>query len=145
MTAGIIEYEGVLYRTPNVEKFLGKHREMDKSKVSIHAVPDTITNRADIDRTLSEIEAKLKGTSIKDKIIKDGNKTANIVKENYGFAGKKFVEYIQKLDIEEMKKEYKQIFSDIIHLPPPVPQASPPRISPLDFVSIAYISFEMTC
>lgn len=51
---------------------------------------------------------------VKDKIIKDGNKTANIVKENYGFAGKKFVEYIQKLDIEEIKKEYKQIFSDII-------------------------------
>jgi hypothetical protein len=71
MIAGIIEYEGALYRTPNVEKFLGKHREMDKSKVSIHAVPDNITNRADIDRTLSEIEAKLKGISIKDKIVKD--------------------------------------------------------------------------
>ena len=51
---------------------------------------------------------------VKDKIIKDGNKTANLVKENYGFAGKKFVEYIQKLDMEEMKKEYKQIFTDII-------------------------------
>ena len=51
---------------------------------------------------------------VKDKIIKDGNKTATIVKENYGFAGEMFVEYIQKLDMEEMKKEYKRIFSEII-------------------------------
>ena len=51
---------------------------------------------------------------VKDKIIKDGNKTATIVKENYGFAGKKFVEYIQKLDIEAVKEEYKRIFTEII-------------------------------
>ena len=51
---------------------------------------------------------------VKNKIISDGNKTANIVKENYGFAGKKFVEYVQKLDVEEMKTEYKQIFTEII-------------------------------
>ena len=51
---------------------------------------------------------------VKNKIISDGNKTANIVKENYGFAGKRFVEYVQKLDVEEMKTEYKQIFTEII-------------------------------
>jgi hypothetical protein len=71
MTAGIIEYDGVLHRTPNVEKFLGKHREMDKTKVILHLVPEHIINRADIDRALSEIEAKLKGTTIKDRIVKD--------------------------------------------------------------------------
>ena len=51
---------------------------------------------------------------VKDKIIKDGNKTATIVKENYGFAGKKFVEYIQKLDMDAVKEEYKRIFTEII-------------------------------
>lgn len=51
---------------------------------------------------------------VKDKIIPDGNTTANIVKENYGFAGKRFIEYIQKLDVLKMKEEYKQIFSDIL-------------------------------
>ena len=51
---------------------------------------------------------------VKEKIIPDGNKTANLVKENYGFAGKKFVEYLQGISEESIKTEYKQIFADII-------------------------------
>lgn len=52
---------------------------------------------------------------VKDKIIPDGNKTANLVKENYGFAGKKFVEYLQGLEAEDIKADYKQIFTEIIN------------------------------
>ena len=51
------------------------------------------------------------------KIIQDGNYTANLVKANYGFAGKKFVEYIEQIiqaDAECIKREYKQLFKDII-------------------------------
>ena len=52
---------------------------------------------------------------VKDKIIPDGNKTANLVKENYGFAGKRFVEYLQKLEDEYIKNEYKEIFTEIVN------------------------------
>ena len=51
---------------------------------------------------------------VKDKIIEDGNKTANLVKENYGFAGKRFVEYLQGLNEDDIKADYKQIFAEII-------------------------------
>lgn len=51
---------------------------------------------------------------VKDKIIPDGNKTANLVKENYGFAGKRFVEYVQTIPDESIKNEYKEIFTNII-------------------------------
>ena len=51
---------------------------------------------------------------VRDKIIPDGNKTANLVKENYGFAGKQFVEYIQNIDQLAIKTEYKDIFNEII-------------------------------
>lgn len=51
---------------------------------------------------------------VKDKIIPDGNKTANLVKENYGFAGKKFVEYVQTIPEDSIKNEYKEIFTNII-------------------------------
>lgn len=52
---------------------------------------------------------------VENKIIPDGNKTANIVKENYGFAGTRFVEYVRELDAAQIKEEYKQIFADIIN------------------------------
>ncbi len=48
------------------------------------------------------------------KIIEDGNKTANIVKENYGFAGKRFIEYIQSKDIEEIRKDFREIMREIL-------------------------------
>lgn len=51
---------------------------------------------------------------VKDKIIDDGNKTANLVKENYGFAGKKFVEYLQGVSDDDIKRAYKEIFTEII-------------------------------
>ena len=51
---------------------------------------------------------------VRDKIIPDGNKTANIVKENYGFAGRRFVEFVRNLDVTQIKEEYKQIFTEII-------------------------------
>ena len=51
---------------------------------------------------------------VKDKIIDDGNKTANLVKENYGFAGKKYVEYLQGVSDDDIKRAYKEIFTEII-------------------------------
>lgn len=48
------------------------------------------------------------------KIIEDGNKTANIVKENYGFAGKRFVEYIKSKNKEEIRKDFRKIMRGIL-------------------------------
>ena len=52
--------------------------------------------------------------NVKEKIITDGNTTANIVRDNYGFAGKKFVEYVQTLGAERVRDDYKLIFDEII-------------------------------
>lgn len=51
------------------------------------------------------------------KIIQDGNYTANLVKNNYGHAGKIYIDYIEKImqaDSDCIKREYKQLFKDII-------------------------------
>lgn len=51
------------------------------------------------------------------KIIQDGNYTANLVKNNYGHAGKIYIDYIEqimKADSECIKREYKKLFKDII-------------------------------
>jgi len=51
---------------------------------------------------------------ISDKIIEDGNLTAAIVRENYGFAGKTFVKYIAGYGSEKLRNDYKTIFKDIL-------------------------------
>lgn len=43
-----------------------------------------------------------------EKIYKDPQETVEIVKKNYGFAGKRFVEIVKKMDIEEIKKIQKE-------------------------------------
>ena len=51
---------------------------------------------------------------VKDQIIKDGNRTATVVKENYGHCGKKFIEYIQTIPDAQMQKDYKEIYTEIM-------------------------------
>lgn len=51
---------------------------------------------------------------VKEQIITNGNKTAAVVKENYGHAGKKFIEHIQKIPDAEIQKTYKEIYNEIM-------------------------------
>lgn len=51
----------------------------------------------------------------KDKIIQDGVRTSGIVKENYGFAGKIFVEYIKNTPKEDLLRYYNQIYQDLLN------------------------------
>lgn len=51
------------------------------------------------------------------KIIQDGNYTANLVKANYGHAGKAFIGYLSHLietDDKSIKDEYKRLFKGIL-------------------------------
>lgn len=51
---------------------------------------------------------------IRDQIINDGHKTANIVKANYGFAGKMFVEHVKDKSVTEIQQDYKKIYDKIM-------------------------------
>lgn len=48
-----------------------------------------------------------------EKIIEDGSKTVDIITNNYGFAGKIFIEQIKLLGIEKLKKLYNYFFEKI--------------------------------
>lgn len=53
------------------------------------------------------------------KVIKDGNYTANLVKENYGYAGRVFINYLSHLietDKQSIIDDYKGIFKSILEL-----------------------------
>lgn len=51
---------------------------------------------------------------IREKIINDGQNVAKIIKENYGFAGKEYIKYIQKLGFDVIFERFKAIFNEIL-------------------------------
>lgn len=50
---------------------------------------------------------------VEDSLFKDFGQVMDIIQENYGGAGKRFVEYIQQQDIKELRQEYNQIQKEI--------------------------------
>ncbi len=51
---------------------------------------------------------------INEKIIDNGFEVARIIKNNYGFAGKEYIKYIQKLGFETISGRFKDIFEKIL-------------------------------
>lgn len=51
---------------------------------------------------------------IRDKIIEYGQEVARVITENYGFAGKDYIKYIQSLGMDEIFRRYKQINNEVL-------------------------------
>jgi len=51
---------------------------------------------------------------ISEKIIDDGKEIARIIKNNYGFAGKEYITYIQNLEYDTIFKRFKELFNEIL-------------------------------
>ena len=51
---------------------------------------------------------------IGEKIIENGQDIARIIKENYGFAGKEYIKYIQKIGFDVIFKRFKDILNEIL-------------------------------
>ena len=52
---------------------------------------------------------------INEKIVDNGFEIARIIKNNYGFAGKEYIKYIQSLGFDEISKRYTVIFNKILN------------------------------
>lgn len=51
---------------------------------------------------------------INEKIIDNGQEIARIIKENYGFAGKDYIQYIQELGFDEIFKRFKVKYKEVL-------------------------------
>lgn len=49
-------------------------------------------------------------------LVDDGHHVSNVVQENYGFAGRKFVEYLQEQETEKVVERYRAIFDELCRL-----------------------------
>ncbi len=50
---------------------------------------------------------------VEDSLFKDFGQVMDIIQEHYGFAGKRFVKYIQQQNIKDLRQEYNQIQKEI--------------------------------
>lgn len=66
-------------------------------------------SRAGSKNRVIEIEAE-------EKLIENGNHTVSILTENYGFAGKIIVEYLQNTETKKLREEYKSYFDAMCKL-----------------------------
>ena len=55
---------------------------------------------------------------IGEKIINDGQEIARIIKENYGFAGRDYIRYIQKVGFDVIFKRFKTLLDEIVSTTP---------------------------
>lgn len=46
-------------------------------------------------------------------LIEDGHYVSSVVQEHYGYAGRKFVEYIQETDLNRITERYREIFEQL--------------------------------
>lgn len=51
---------------------------------------------------------------IREKLVDKGQDIAKIIKENYGFAGKEYIKYIEKIGIDFIFERYKALYNEII-------------------------------
>lgn len=49
-------------------------------------------------------------------LVDDGHYVSSVVQENYGFAGRKLVEYIQEMDTGELTERYRKLFDELCKL-----------------------------
>ena len=54
--------------------------------------------------------------AIDDPLVDDGHYVSSVVQENYGFAGRRFVEYIQEIETEKLTARYREIFEELCRL-----------------------------
>lgn len=53
---------------------------------------------------------------VDEKLLNDGNHTVSILTENYGFAGKMLIEYLQNTETQKLREEYKRLFDEMCKL-----------------------------
>jgi uncharacterized protein (DUF927 family) len=51
---------------------------------------------------------------INEKIINDGVEIAKVIKNNYGFAGKEYIKYIQSIGFDVINEKYKKYYNEIL-------------------------------
>ena len=93
---------------------LNKNSQAKEVKVWFNNFLFTSNDRLVKENAGEQVYNRVIDLEIGEKIIENGQDIARIIKENYGFAGKEYIKYIQSIGFEKIFERFKKIFNEIL-------------------------------
>ena len=94
---------------------LNKNSQAREVKVWFNNFLFTSNDRLVKENAGEQVYNRVIDIEINEKIIEDGQSIARIIKENYGFAGKEYIRYIQKIGFDVIFERFKNIYNEILN------------------------------
>ena len=93
---------------------LNKNSQAKQVKVWFNNFLFTSNDRLVKENAGEQVYNRVIDLEIGEKIIENGQDIARIIKENYGFAGKEYIKYIQKIGFDVIFERFKAILNEIL-------------------------------
>lgn len=93
---------------------LNKNSQAKQVKVWFNNFLFTSNDRLVKENAGEQVYNRVIDLEIGEKIIENGQDIARIIKENYGFAGKEYIKYIQKIGFDVIFERFKVILNEIL-------------------------------
>lgn len=97
---------------------LNKNSQAREVKVWFNNFLFTSNDRLVKENAGEQVYNRVIDLEIGEKIIENGQDIARVIKENYGFAGREYIKYIQQLGFDKIFERFKIIFAEILEKTP---------------------------
>ena len=97
---------------------LNKNSQAKEVKVWFNNFLFTSNDRLVKENAGEQVYNRVIDLEIGEKIVENGQDIARVIKENYGFAGREYIKYIQKIGFDEIFERFKKILNDILEQTP---------------------------
>jgi len=97
---------------------LNKNSQAREVKVWFNNFLFTSNDRLVKENAGEQVYNRVIDLEIGEKIVENGQDIARVIKENYGFAGREYIKYIQKIGFDEIFERFKKILNDILEQTP---------------------------
>lgn len=93
---------------------LNKNSETREVKVWYNNFLFTSNDRLVKENAGEHVYNRVIDLEVSERLVEDGHKIAEVIRNNYGFAGKKFMEYVEKKGFEEINKRFGEIYEELM-------------------------------
>lgn len=97
---------------------LNKNSQAREVKVWFNNFLFTSNDRLVKENAGEQVYNRVIDLEIGEKIVENGQDIARVIKENYGFAGREYIKYIQKIGFDKIFERFKKILNDILEQTP---------------------------